>query len=71
MEETELTTSEAAERLGVTPMRVRQLCQGGELPGARRRGRDWLIPVAAISVYQQNRRPAGYPAGRPRRVEGN
>lgn len=37
-----LTTKQAAERLGVTPSRVRALIKAGRLP-ARKDGRDWLI----------------------------
>src|SRR5690606_41905914 len=36
-----LSTSEYAAKLGVTPMRVRRLCQDGRIPGAKKIGRDW------------------------------
>ncbi len=37
-----ITTAEAAERLGVTPGRVRQMILNGQLP-AEKMGRDLLI----------------------------
>jgi excisionase family DNA binding protein len=39
----ELTSEEAAELLGVTASRVRQLLRSGVLPGGRI-GRHWLLP---------------------------
>jgi excisionase family DNA binding protein len=38
-------TTEAAERLGVTERRVRQLCAGGRIRGAYLIGKTWIIPV--------------------------
>ena len=37
-----LTTTQAAEVLGVTPVRVRQLIEAGRLKAVKV-GRDWLI----------------------------
>lgn len=39
-----LTTIEAGQRLGITPARIRQLCQAGRIVGAQKVGRDWVIP---------------------------
>ncbi len=54
-----VTTREAADRLGFTPGRVRQLAQQGRIPGARRVGRDWLFeePIEVLPPA----RPRGYP----------
>ena len=41
------TTTEIAAQWGVTPKRVRQLCQAGRIPGAQKIGRDWVIPADA------------------------
>jgi excisionase family DNA binding protein len=60
-----LTTDQAAERLGVTPRRVRQLIASGALP-AERLGRDWLIQEEALAAVTIRPGP-GYPKGRPRR----
>lgn len=38
---------EAAEKWGLTPRRVQQLCKEGQLASAQRRGREWLIPEGA------------------------
>lgn len=42
-----LDTTEAGEKWGLTPSRVRQLCIAGRVPGAKKIGRDWVIPVDA------------------------
>ena len=55
---TELTTPQAAQRLGVTVGRVCQLIWAGVL-SARKLGRDWLVDSASIAQYQANRKPPG------------
>lgn len=52
------TTVEAAEHWGLTPVRVRQLCQAGRIPGAQKVGRDWIIPPNA-EVSPGSRGPKG------------
>jgi excisionase family DNA binding protein len=47
---------EAAERLNVTPGRVRQLIREGRVM-ALRPARDLLVPESAIRHYQATRRP--------------
>lgn len=48
----ELTTNEAAERLGVAPVTVRLWCKQGRFEGARSvetpRGPVWYIPEASL-----------------------
>ncbi|MGN8808150.1 helix-turn-helix domain-containing protein [Absicoccus porci] len=41
-----LTTTEAAERWGITPRRVQVLCKSGRIEGAVYKG-VWLIPANA------------------------
>ncbi len=55
-----MTTTEAAAELGVTRARIRQFIAEGRLPGARKAGRDWLIPRDALEPVRE-RKP-----GRPR-----
>lgn len=43
-----LTASEIAKKWGVTPRRVQGLCASGELKGAQRFGRAWMIPYYAV-----------------------
>ncbi len=62
--DTLLTTAEAADRLGVSPRRVRQLVRSGELTGEKR-GRDLFLRATDVAAYK--RKPVGYPHGRPRR----
>jgi excisionase family DNA binding protein len=59
MEEALLTTTEAAERLGITPMRVRQLIRAGRLP-SQQFGRDHLIKESDLTLVAE-RKP-----GRPK-----
>jgi excisionase family DNA binding protein len=47
-----LSTTEVAQRLGVTRERVRQLCDEGRLK-AEKMGRDWRILPAALEEYQR------------------
>lgn len=54
-----LTTTNAADRLGVTPRRVRQMLLAGQLRG-QRHGRDWIIPEDAIDTIARPKR--GRPA---------
>lgn len=62
MEKGQLTTKEVAERLGVTPSRVRALIQSGRLP-SQQYGRDHLIKESDLNLVQ-NRKP-----GRPPKVK--
>lgn len=47
-----MTTVAAADILGITPDSVRRQCKRGRFPGARIRGRDWDIPMAAVEAYR-------------------
>jgi len=50
------TVAEAAAELGVSERRVRTLCSEGRIVGARRVGRDWVIP-RPIRVLPRERGP--------------
>ena len=39
-----LTGSEAAVLMGVSVRRVQQMCKNGEIAGAIKKGRSWMIP---------------------------
>ena len=45
MEDKYLTIKEVAEKWEITPRRVQRLCADGKLPGAKKFGRDWAIPM--------------------------
>lgn len=51
-----LTVGQAAERAGVSTVRVRRLASQGRFPGAFKAGRDWLLPVASVEVWLQKDR---------------
>lgn len=59
----ELTTKEAAERLGVTVTRVQQLILAGRLPAVKK-GRDYFINDEDLKLVE-DRKP-----GRPRKSSG-
>ena len=54
-----LTTTEAANRLGVSARRVRAMIAAGRL-AATQAGRDWLIQPAALAAVRVRK------SGRPR-----
>ena len=53
-----LTVKGAADELGVTEARVRQLASQGRIEGAHKVGRDWIIP-RPVEVRPGTRGPAG------------
>ena len=53
-----LTVKGAADELGVTEARVRQLAAQGRIEGAHKIGRDWIIP-SPVEVRPGTRGPAG------------
>jgi excisionase family DNA binding protein len=60
-----LTTSEAADALGLTVIGVIAAIKRGDIKaekvGHERRG-QWLIPAAEVERYKDERRPQGRPA---------
>ena len=54
--ETVLTTTEAAERLGVAQSAVRVWLAKGRFPGAYRWGRDWAIPEGDVKNFRKLQR---------------
>lgn len=43
-----LSCTDAAKAMGITVRRIQQLCKLGQLPGAVKQGRSWLIPDCAV-----------------------
>ena len=58
-----LTTEQAAERLGISPRRVQELCVMGEIADAQRFAGVWMIPAPP-------RRTVDRPRGRPLMSKG-
>ena len=58
-----MTVQQAAQELGVSARRVRQLIEGGVLIAEALNPRLWLVERASVDRYQQTRRPAGRPTG--------
>jgi excisionase family DNA binding protein len=63
----QITTNEAALRLGIDRSRIHQLLRAGRLP-ATKLGRDWLIEEADLDLVR-DRKPgrAGWTDPRPMR----
>ena len=57
-----ITVRQAANELGISDRRVRQLARDGRVLGAAKVGQEWLIPTP-VQVAPGNRGPAGV-AGR-------
>jgi hypothetical protein len=57
-----LTAADTAARLQVSLRWVQTLCKSARVPGARKVGRDWLIPAAVLPHIPRQ------PRGRPRKA---
>lgn len=57
-----LTTAEAAERLGVSTTRIRQMILEGVIKGATKVGQNNLIPEKEVKRLETTERKAGRPA---------
>ncbi len=55
---TYITVSEAAQAWGVSARRIQQLCKSGDLKGARKRGRLWMVPADASPALRSAASPA-------------
>ena len=59
----ELTTAEAARRLGITARAVSLLCRRGKIAGSKL-GRDWFVSAESVKAYAAQPKSKG---GRPRK----
>lgn len=59
-----LSTKEAAEKLNVSPIRVRQLIADGRLP-AKKIGRDYIIEESDLKAVENRR------SGRPKKIKAD
>jgi excisionase family DNA binding protein len=67
LEMTLVTTKEAAQILGVTPVRVRQLIKEKRL-AAEKHGRDHLLQDREVERFKRHGRRSGPKGGRPPRI---
>lgn len=51
-----ITVKQAAEKFGVSEMRIRQLLQEGRIRGAKKLGPIWVIPERAVIAKPKNPR---------------
>lgn len=53
-----LSVNEAALQMGVSVRRIQQMCKNGEISGAVKRGRSWMIPTdEEIDIPETKRKP--------------
>lgn len=62
-----ITVKEAAEKWGVTVRRVQDLCKRGEIQGALRWGRTWVIPIDATYPVGKSSHKSGPNLPMPRK----
>jgi len=59
---------EAARVLGIKhPSQLRKLIAKGQFAAEKPGGHDWMVRVEEVERYKAERRPPGYPKGRPRK----
>ena len=51
-----LTTTEIAEKWGITRRRIVVLCNEGRIKGAIKKGSMWLIPENAVKPFDKRRK---------------
>jgi len=51
-----LSCADAAKAMGITVRRIQQMCKRGEIPGASKEGRAWLIPENAILLCSSEKK---------------
>lgn len=51
-----LSCADAAKAMGITVRRIQQMCKRGEIPGASKEGRAWLIPEKAILLCSSEKK---------------
>ena len=51
-----LSCTDAAKAMGITVRRIQQMCKRGEIPGASKEGRAWLIPESVILPYSDEKK---------------
>lgn len=65
LQEDFLTVSQAAEAIGCTPGRVRQMLRGGALTGEKMSEWLWMIPKKAVERIAKNPAKTGRPRTKP------
>ncbi|GAB2922839.1 helix-turn-helix domain-containing protein [Streptomyces heilongjiangensis] len=58
-----LGMGEAAALIGCTPQWARRLAARGEIPGAQRVGRIWLVPSTSLDAFRHEREEAPHAEG--------
>lgn len=51
-----MTCIEAAEKMGLGIRRVQQMCKTGEIAGAVKQGRSWMVPIKEVSINEPKKK---------------
>lgn len=51
-----LSCVDAAKAMGITVRRIQQMCKSGEIPGAFKEGRSWLIPENSVLLEAEEKK---------------
>ena len=53
-----LSCADAAKTMGITVRRIQQMCKRGEISGASKKGRVWMIPEnAVLPDFEEKKKP--------------
>lgn len=58
-----LTCSEASAAMKITPRRIQQMCKNGEIPGAVKKGRSWMVPADVVVPVSSAQKKKPLPIG--------
>lgn len=58
-----LTCLEASSAMKITPRRVQQMCKNGEIPGAVKKGRSWMVPADVLVSVSSAQKKKPLPIG--------
>lgn len=58
-----MTCSEAAAKMDITVRRVQQMCKNGEIAGAIKQGRSWMVPREAVVTAVRTEKKKPVPIG--------
>ncbi|MCF0132926.1 MAG: AAA family ATPase [Blautia sp.] len=58
-----ISVAKAAELLGISERRIQQMCKKGEIPGAKKDGKRWIIPENTMQVFSVSTAKKRLPIG--------
>lgn len=58
-----MTCAEASAAMGISPRRIQQMCKNGEIVGALKQGRSWMVPSKAVEHLHSSGKKKPLPIG--------